>query len=35
LHSTPYTIEYLMHMENQFSYGSCGQVSKTAKKLQG
>jgi len=35
LHSTPYTIEYLMHMENQFSCGSCGQVSKTAKKLQG
>ena len=24
-----------MHMENQFSCGSCGQVSKTAKKLQG
>ena len=24
-----------MHMEKQFSCGSCGQVSKTAKKLQG
>jgi len=35
LHSTPYTIEYLMHMENQFSCGSYGQVSKTAKILQG
>ena len=35
LNSTPYTIEYLMHMENQFSCGSCGQVSKTAEKLQG
>jgi len=34
LHSTPYIIEYLMNMENQFSCGSCGQVSKTAKKLQ-
>ena len=34
LHFTPYTIEYLMHMENQFSCGLCGQVSKTAKKLQ-
>jgi len=34
LHSTPFTIEYLMHLENQFSCGLCGQVSKTAKKLQ-
>ena len=33
--STPYTIEYPMHMKNQFSCGSCLQVSKTAKKLQG
>jgi len=32
LHYTPFTIEYLMHMENQFSCGSCGQVSKSAKK---
>ena len=35
LYSTPYTIEYLMHMDSQFSCGSCGQVSKTAKKLLG
>jgi len=34
-HSTPYTIEYLMHIENQLSCGLCGQVSKTVKKLQG
>ena len=35
LHSIPFTIEYLMYMENQLNCGLCGQVSKTAKKLQG
>ena len=28
-------MKYLMHIENQFSCGLRGQVSKTAKKLQG
>ena len=35
LHSTFFTIKYLMYMENQCSCGLCGQVSKIAKKLQG
>jgi len=35
LHSTPFTMKYLMRMENQFSCGLCGQVIKTAEKLQG
>jgi len=35
LHSTPFILEYFMHMDNQLSCGLCGQVSKTAKKLQG